>query len=136
MEQIRAFLNIFAAPAYHFAWDCPGPPRWTDPRGEPWDPSEVVRYIKDNEDQIDFEEFAAAVGGESKILEAIGQVEEWERWGGSIGDDWSVSWDVSQYPDETKVYVMTHSGIEYVFEPAGYVPPDTFSAPGYTSEDE
>jgi len=120
------YMRRTSSGRWEFAWTCPSPPwepgdfEFADPSEDPDDYATMVDYLWDHADEVSYGEFERAVGGKRNILDNL--------WGGSvydkylrIQDDQHVSWLKSQYPDGTPVYFHTQSGIEHVYEPAGWV---------------
>lgn len=115
-------------PKFVFAWTCPSPPDLSD-----WqsvtdedilsDYDGMVDYIKRHEEDISYLSLVRAVGGRQALSAAGAPEDEPGKGGYKFKDDWSASYHKSVYPDGTPVVYFRFSGIEHVFEPAGYRSP-------------
>lgn len=83
---------------------------WSCPEG----PAELVDFLVDDNhaEEVDYEEFAAAVDVSTAPLEET-QFE-------ILATDWHVTWLKTRLPSEVECWVMQHSGIEYLFVEGGW----------------
>lgn len=76
---------------------------WSCPAG----PAELVDYLVDNADEVDYEEFAEHVDLRDAPLDET-QLE-------MLPTDWSITWLKTRLPSGPAAWVMQHGGIEYLF---------------------
>lgn len=109
---------------WQFAWHCPSPPDlmdWQDKTSEDLEEYyDIIDYIKEHAEDMDFDEFLAEVGEQSFLetswagldSDMIDLIREQEEKGGL-----HFGFFRSRYPDGTPVIYHNHSGIEHVWEP-------------------